>query len=591
MYQLKDYQQEAFERCLVAINNDRGPAIVQMPTGTGKTVLFAFLIKRWLSEGHRVLVLAHRKELLEQGKEKIVEIAQLHAEQVDIVRQSMPNKDAQVWIASVLSCSEKRMAMMSPTIIVIDECHHSIAASYIKVIEYYPKCKVLGFTATPTRMTKREKRELAQLFTGGIIYQMTVKQAILNKYLSRIEYYQVRTNVDLSNVRITSGGDFNERELEAMVNAQARNEACVKKYLELGSGKGMVFCVDVEHIMAVTEEFEKQNIEAYAVYGDMPDKEREAHIRRLKSANIKENVVVVACMVTTEGLDCPDLRMVILARPTRSPLVYGQQFGRVTRLHPDKECGIVVDMVDICKKRGMCRLLTTMFSLNCHAADKIQGDVMEVLNPGVPERMEVGEKIEAPRFVIQEDVDIQLANILYDMPEELEGSKLAWYSPDEKRYYVQIDNGKCFYIEDDMLKYVLHATNQATRETYRIAESCDVADLEKIARERCEKDFQSTFYMWNKKIRQDWSNVPATPKQAAWIKNHVPHIDVSKISKATASSIISAIKVQQESGRIERRQICMTPLQKTEPVNMVTNAAKNCKENQLFFDFSLAMPE
>lgn len=525
MFKLRDYQGEAIDAINEALAaNPQGRYIVQLPTGMGKTVIFSSLLR---DLGKRALVIAHREELLSQAKNKIAACG-IPASLIDIVLQSRPNPEAQIWVASIQTLVRgNRLAQIAPEIIIIDECHHSAAASYRTVLDYSPDVPAIGFSATPTRSKGREKKILSEIWQD-IIYSYPIKKAILDEHLANIEYYQVQSGVDLAGVR-TTAGDFNQGDLAEKIDIAVRNTACLEKYLELGGGKCVIFCVNVAHAESMRDTFVNANIEASTVTGETPHDERAQILAEFDAAPMDKSIVLTNCMVLTEGWDCPDVRMLILARPTQSAIVYLQQLGRGLRRAPGKDAVIVIDVADNCRNKRICRCLSTVFNLRYKEQEPQEGDVLKLLTGGGGEGKEK---------TVLASVELALAKILFDMPLELERSKIAWYSPQEKEYFCSVDKEKYLLILDDALDYKLYGVKGTERKL--LATSTNIGEIDGKARDMAEKYWPHTRYMWDKSRRKDWSSEAPTEKQIKLLAKIAPEINPYQVSKATASEIISA---------------------------------------------------
>lgn len=545
-FKLRAYQEEIVRLSLEAISNSTivpCHSIIQLPTGCGKTVCFAEIIRRTQL---KTLVLAHREELLTQAKDKIAKSG-IDPNAINIVLQSNPDANAMVWVASVQTLVRgNRMDKISPRLIIIDECHHSIASTYKRIIDAFPNVPVLGFTATPTRRTKKEKQELSKIW-DKIIYQMSIKAAILQKYLARIIYYKVKTNIDLDAVPI-SMGDFSETELSNTINVQSRNRACVQKYKELNGGKAIVFCANIAHALNIQKEFQSDNIETMFVSGKTQSEERHAILERFQNASIGENIVIANVGVLTEGFDCPNIRMVILARPTTSPILYIQMLGRGTRIAEGKDSVIALDIVDNCQKRELQNALKTVFSLR-HGC-QIEGDIVGILKEKHDRLKETGNKEQEETIdaaIDQENIELQLANVLFDMPEELEASSLAWFSPYEKTYFVNLEPGTQIKIFDDMLAYNLYVCKKnEPPELLQTTTNLDalITDVEKTA-----EQYKETWYCWKKTTLAN--NLKPSERQIEFLKKIQPDIDASKISRSLASQIIAAYLAKKEARKTD----------------------------------------
>lgn len=535
MYQLRPYQQKIVKLSLDALEGPPGRFIIALPTGMGKTVCIAEIARK---TSKRLLFLAHRKELIEQAREKLVTCG-IPKESISTVLRSAPDTSKPIWVASIQTLIRgDRLKMITPELIIIDECHHSAAVSYRKILDTFPNAHVLGFTATPTRTSPREKKILASIWDGILYNEYSIKRAILEGWLANIYYYSVKTDIDISRVKST-GGDYQEKDLANTVNMESRNKAIVDKYIELGGGKAIVFCVNIQHCNAVAAEFEaKDSISQVNILtGKTKKEEREKVIKRFKVAPPWINTVTINCMVLTEGFDCPDIRQVILARPTKSPIVYMQQLGRGTRKAPAKDNVIVLDITDNAGDKQLCNCLSTVFNISRCREISITGDVtsnLRKMQEGASEP-ETGGKSE--KKITQERVEIILNRFLFDMPFELEKSRLAWFSIDEKQYICHVSKGHYWLIEDTELAYKLFAVGK--KKTFHL-ESADIKELAKFALGKTEEFYADTRFIWDKSKRESWSNDPATEKQRRMLVSIDPQLNLDHVSKATASEIINA---------------------------------------------------
>jgi len=377
---LRDYQVECLETLLARYRGGKRRELVCLPTGTGKTVIFA-AFPRFFKMKKRMLVLAHREELLDQAKDKItranpdltVEIEQAGrraSEGCDVVIASVPTLGRK---------GSKRLARLDPEefyLIVVDEAHHSTAATYKRVLEHFEVFKkttrklLVGFTATP----KRGDGEGLDKVFEEIAFSRTLPEMILSGYLAPVAGWRVETDVDLSGVR-TRMGDFVTGQLSDAVNVKERNALVVEVYRERLEGKRtLVFCVDVAHAKGLAKAFRKAGIASASVTGETPGDKRKKILADFASGKTR---VVTNCMVLTEGYDEPSVAGIILARPTKSSLLYTQMIGRGTRLHPGKENVTIVDIVDATRDHSLAGLptlfgLTDRFDLSGHTTTEVE---------------------------------------------------------------------------------------------------------------------------------------------------------------------------------------------------------------------------
>lgn len=341
MIELRDYQKEAVEAVISALNEGVNRQVLALPTGSGKTILMAAIAKHF---NKKTLLIAHREELIQQAVDKFrifwpeVSIGVCKAERNEI--------DCQVVVGSIQSCYRpNRLASLKEQgfeLMMIDECHHSIAESYQTVInglefgEGSTNKLLLGVTATPDR------NGLGNIFEK-ITFGRSIATMIGSGYLSPVKGRRILTNFSFEKIKIKNG-DFDLEALSEAVNIPERNEFIADKFKEHGSTrKGVAFCVDVQHCKDLSDAFNAAGIVSEPVYGNMPSIERKNVLESLKRGKIQ---VVTSCGILIEGFDEPTVDAIVMARPTRSRSLYTQCIGRGLRLWPGKEDCIVLDFTD-----------------------------------------------------------------------------------------------------------------------------------------------------------------------------------------------------------------------------------------------------
>jgi superfamily II DNA or RNA helicase len=367
----RDYQTE----CIRAIHTkwDAGvtrPASV-LPTGAGKTVVFAHLAEEYLkaNPGKRVLVLSHTDELVLQAAHKMRQVAPHRT--VGIVKAERNEVHAQVISASVQSLRSpgRRDKLKSVGLIIVDECHHAVAATYLAILRHFgalapveytpdwePTCLTAGFTATLVRGDKEKLSDVWQ----DVAYRKDIAFMIRRGYLLDVRGRRVIVpDFDLRTVRM-SGGDFREGSLgEALVDALAP-EVVAKAYVEhAGQRKGLLFAPTVDSAYAFADAFNLEGIKAEVVHGALGRDERRAILARFRDGTTQ---VVCNCMVLTEGFDEPTADVVVVARPTTNAGLYQQMIGRVLR--PDltipageRQPALILDVVGVSRKHGLQSLV------------------------------------------------------------------------------------------------------------------------------------------------------------------------------------------------------------------------------------------
>jgi superfamily II DNA or RNA helicase len=323
--------------------------LVSLPTGTGKTVVFAAM-PGFFKMKKRMLVLAHREELIEQAAAKFAAAAPELTVGIEQGSRRAP-ADARIVLASVATLGRTpsdRLRRLPPDqfyLIVVDEAHHAVAATYRRVFEHFglfvegTRRLLVGFTATPRR---GDKQKLSEVFQE-IAYARSLPEMVRAGYLCPVRGWRVSTSIDLAGVDVRHG-DFVDSELARAVDVPERNRLVVESYEGLTPGRrAIVFCVNVAHARTLAAAFAERGIPAAAVWGAMPPDDRRATLRRFGAGEL---AVLTNCNVLTEGFDEPRVDCVVMARPTQSQLLYAQMVGRGTRLHEKKSDLVVIDIVD-----------------------------------------------------------------------------------------------------------------------------------------------------------------------------------------------------------------------------------------------------
>lgn len=355
--QLRLYQQEALEAMLKAESNGVARQLVVLPTGAGKTVLFAHLpIVR--KNSLPMLVLAHRAELLNQAKAKIesmnpnlsvaIEKAENKAGYVDVV------------VASVQTLGRGNSTRIEGfdqeyfKTIIIDEAHHAAASSYQKILTYFKSDYVLGVTATPQRS---DSVRLVDTF-DEIVYYKSIQDLINDGWLSPLIGYRVKTETDISDVEITNG-EYKQEQLAEAIDNPNRNACIVSAFTDLARDKKtVVFAANIAHARNLASSFASQTrAQVRVVLGETPEEEREQILKDFKSGVVQ---VIINVGVLTEGFDEPSIEAIILARPTRSTLLYTQIVGRGTRLNDGKLNCMIIDIADATKGKKPVSLPTLL---------------------------------------------------------------------------------------------------------------------------------------------------------------------------------------------------------------------------------------
>ncbi len=397
---LRPYQEATLDAVAFALRSGTTRQLVKAPTGTGKTVTFAALLRwpaiaDWLqqfpSNERRMLVIAHREELLDQAADKIHRANPDLAIAIDQAdRVASPHAD--VVIASIQTLAARGFSRLRRLIayhqlrfriVVVDEAHHAPAPTYRTALVHLgflpaieastehnidgtteaeaariektlaewdavaPRDKLLlGVTATPNRS---DAIGLGCIFQS-LVHSYGLRQAIDDQWLVPLTPWAIETRETLDAVHI-QGADFNQRELAETVNTVARNEVAVSAWNTYAYGRStLAFTVDVQHAHDLAERFEAHGISARALSGETPREERHEILAAFQRGELP---VVTNCMVLTEGTDLPRASCILHCKPTKSATLYEQMTGRGLRLFDGKDDCVVIDLVDLSRKHSL----------------------------------------------------------------------------------------------------------------------------------------------------------------------------------------------------------------------------------------------
>jgi len=346
---LRDYQITGIDEIINAWKSCKS-VLFQMPTGTGKTTLFCEIVRKFTTELYpdkKVLVITHRKELVEQAFNRLV--SDFHLTTGIISANFIGVQSSPIQVASIQTLvrrDEHQKDIFS--LVIIDEAHHALANTYRQLWDFYPSSRFLGVTATPIRTNGEGFQDLFD----KLITTASIKWFIKNKHLSDIRYFANHTP-DVSNIKIRAG-DYDETELSEVMQDNAVMADLVQSYIDFALDKKMiVFAVNRAHCTKIVEKFNSSGFPAKAI-----DTYTSTDERRKIVNDFRNNQFKILCNVNifTEGFDCPDVDAVQLARPTKSLTLFLQQVGRCMRPHEKKQYGIILDNAGLWKEHGLPKM-------------------------------------------------------------------------------------------------------------------------------------------------------------------------------------------------------------------------------------------
>ena len=334
--ELRDYQQEAIDNLKKMREDGKTIALLYHATGVGKTITAATDAK---AVGGRTLFLVNALKLASQAKETFAKVWP----EATLGEYTGSQKDmTQTVIFATVQSISKDLEKFSPTdfdYLIVDECHHAAANTYQKIFTYFHPKFILGLTATPERSDGEDMLELFQ----NVAHKMDLKIAVERGVLVPIRCIRVKTNIDLTDVRI-NGIKYNSQDLESKLFIPERNQLIVDTYLKYVNGKKtVIFCASVDHAAEIAKLLRDNGVKAEAVSGRDRVEVRE---KILKDYETGSTNVLCACDLLNEGWDSPHTTVLFMARPTMSKTIYLQQLGRGTRRCPGKEDLLVIDFVD-----------------------------------------------------------------------------------------------------------------------------------------------------------------------------------------------------------------------------------------------------
>ena len=348
---LRDYQVEICEKVNEAFERHRS-VMMQMPTGTGKTVVLASLVKQYLNRDAdcSVLIVAHRIELIEQTG---AFLSHFGIDYGVIAGGKWPTVFKRVMVASVQTLSKNLDVDFAPSLVVIDEAHHALAKTYQMLWTAWPEARFLGLTATPCRMSGDGFTDLFEV----MVESWSIKQFIADGWLSPYDYYSIRPDseeqqeIDSMKKR-GADGDFQTKELRERLDVRPSIERLFGAFARFAfDKKGIVYAIDIAHAEHIAEFYMLRGVNAVAISSKTPAKERAEVIRTFKEENRIQ--ILVSVDLFSEGFDCPDVEFIQMARPTLSLAKYMQMVGRGLRSCEGKRCCTIIDNVGLYKTFGL----------------------------------------------------------------------------------------------------------------------------------------------------------------------------------------------------------------------------------------------
>jgi superfamily II DNA or RNA helicase len=523
MFKLRDYQVEAIDAIQTAkLELDR--VVVVLPTGSGKTVIFAHLVDEWMRTASRpALILVHRDELVRQTAAKLHAITNLRVGVIKADRNELENVD--VMVASVQTLSRpNRLAQLPPvSLVVVDEAHHAAAESYLTVMRHVGcwdrRAFAVGFTAT---LMRADDKGLGDVWQRNI-YQKTIMWMIQNHYLVDVTGRSVPVDMDLDAVKRTAG-DWQASDLADEMDVHMVPQAVAEAYQEYAADRpGVLFAPTVDSAYSFAGALSAGGIVAETVHAGTPTEERQLIYKRLRHGDTQ---VVSNCSVLTEGWDEPAVSCCVVARPTSSAGLYIQMVGRVLRPFPagGKVDALVLDVTGASRKHSLADIGLLLPS------GRKPADGVSLLEQDAEDQGEAAQK----RLVIEktlEQVDL------------FARSTSMWLQTDRGVWFVPCGEGYIFLAELTEGYVVGRHTRQygATKVTLDEVPM----DMAMMLAEQHAADWDPGIA--SKKASWRRRKEPATDKQLAILGDKAP-ADVTKRDASNLISIMFASKALKQFG-------------------------------------------
>lgn len=339
---LRDYQEDLIAGIRGAFAARKRRVLAVSPTGSGKTITFAYLTQATAARGNTVYIVAHRQEIVDQISGALDIMGVRHGR----IQPGHTHTSDPVQVAMIQTLARRLDRVPQPKFLIVDEAHHGVAGTWATVTAAWPDSYILGVTATPERL---DGRGLGAAF-DDMILGPSVRSLIERGFLARYRYLAPPVELDLSHVRQRSG-DYAVDELAAAVDKAVITGSAVGHYRQHLDGRpAIAFCVTVEHAEHVAAEFQAAGYRAASVDGAMKRGDRRDRIAAIGDGRLH---VLTSCELISEGVDVPVVAGAILLRPTKSLGLFLQQVGRALRPKPDGSDAVILDHVGNFSRHGL----------------------------------------------------------------------------------------------------------------------------------------------------------------------------------------------------------------------------------------------
>lgn len=333
-------QQEALTALAKLQQDNKHKALLISATGTGKTYLSAFAVKK--ANPKRLLFLAHREQILKQACKTFAKI--IPDSQYGILSANHKDFHKPYLFSTINMLSkEENLTQFAPThfdYIIIDETHRAGASSYLKILNYFQPQFLLGMTATPERT---DGFDIYQLFDHNIAYEIRLNQAMQENLLCPFHYFGI-TDITVDNQEINDNSTFNDLTTDARVT-HIINQS---KYYGFSGERlrGLIFCSQIEEAQILSQKFNERGFNTIALSGKDSQETRTNAIHKLEQKERSKGFDYIFTVdIMNEGIDIPAINQIIMLRPTKSAIIFVQQLGRGLRKYPQKDYVVILDFI------------------------------------------------------------------------------------------------------------------------------------------------------------------------------------------------------------------------------------------------------
>jgi len=368
MMSLRPYQAEARDAIIREWSAGNQKTLLVLPTGTGKTIVFASVVQNQIKNGGRALIMAHRGELLDQAADKLQDACGLNSV-LEKAESSSLGSNVPVTVGSVQSLAQpKRLAQFPQdyfTDIVIDEAHHCLSDSYQRVLEHFPNAHILGVTATPDR---GDQRNLGQYFDSKA-YEYSMTKAIREGFLCPIKAQMIPLELNICDVGM-SNGDYAVGEIGTALDPYLEQIAVEMTHYCQGR-KTVVFLPLIKTSQKFCDLLNTSGLRAAEVNGNSDER-----TQVLQDFEAGRYDVLCNSMLLTEGWDCPAVDCIVILRPTKIRSLYQQMVGRGMRLSEGKDHLLLLDFLWLSSRHDLCRP-SALVSKDAAIAEKMDAQLMK----------------------------------------------------------------------------------------------------------------------------------------------------------------------------------------------------------------------